>query len=174
MTRPSQLTLALVPEHSYGLPESRPATTAGWCRLSWPWDDYTRATLPEPRYLTVDEIIEINKNVLREIRVKRADAHRVASRQKIEDVLRDVQEEEGDVYLKAAVLLIRLTKAHAFDSGNRRTAYASTKLFLEANGKTLNIEVEPKVLTGIREGFYQTKEVVEWLKGHGIRPFVRP
>jgi prophage maintenance system killer protein len=70
--------------------------------------------------------------------------------------------------------LIQLTKAHAFDSGNRRTAYAATKLFLEANGKTLDIEVEPRVLTGIREGFYQTREVVEWLKGHGIRAFVRP
>ena len=139
-----------------------------------PVDDYTRATLTEPRYLTVDEIIEVNKNVLKEIRVKKADAHRVASRQKIEDILRNVQAHEGDIYLKAAVLLIRLTKAHAFDSGNRRTAYAATKLFLEANGKALDIEVEPKVLTGVREGFYQTKEVVEWLKGHGIRAFVRP
>ena len=130
--------------------------------------------MPELKYLTLDEIIEVNKNVLKEIRVKRADSHRVASRQKIEDVLSKVQAEEGDVYLKAAVLLIQLTKAHAFDSGNRRTAYAATKLFLEANGKTLDIEVEPRVLTGIREGFYQTKEVVEWLKGHGIRAFVRP
>ena len=130
--------------------------------------------MPELKYLTLDEIIEVNKNVLKEIRVKRADSHRVASRQKIEDILRKVQAEEGDAYLKAAVLLIQLTKAHAFDSGNRRTAYAATKLFLEANGKTLDIEVEPRVLTGIREGFYQTKEVVEWLKGHGIRAFVRP
>jgi len=122
----------------------------------------------------LDEIIEVNKNVLKEIRLKRADSHRVASRQKIEDVLRKVQAEEGDAYLKAAILLIQLTKAHAFVSGNRRTAYAATKLFLKANGKTLDIEVDPRVLTGIREGFYQTEEVVEWLKGHGIRAFVRP
>ena len=122
----------------------------------------------------MDEIIEVNKKILKEIRVKRADSHRVASRQKIEEVLRKVQAEEGDAYWKAAVLLIQLTKTHAFDSGNRRTAYAATKLFLEANGKTLDIEVEPKVLTGIREGFYQTKEVVEWLKGNGIKAFVRP
>jgi death on curing protein len=113
--------------------------------------------LPELKYLTLDEIIEVNKNALNEIRVKRADSHRVASRHKIEDVLSKVQAEEGDAYLKAAVLLVQLTKAHAFDSGNRRTAYAATKLFLNANGKTLDIEVEPRVLTGIREGFYQTK-----------------
>ena len=72
------------------------------------------------------------------------------------------------------MLLIQLTKAHAFDSGNRRTAYAAAKLFLEANGKQLNIKVEPTVLKGNREGFYETHEVVEWLKGNGIRAFVCP
>ena len=126
------------------------------------------------RYLTIDEIIEVNQKVLKEIRVKRADSHRVASHSKLEDVIRRVQDEKGDIYPKAAALLIQLTKVHAFDSGNRRTAYAAAKLFLEANGKELNIQVEPKVLTGIREGFYETREVVEWLKGHGIRAFVRP
>ena len=126
------------------------------------------------RYLTVDEIIEVNQKVLKEIRVKRADSHRVASHSKLEDVVSRVQDEKGDVYRKAAALLIQLTKAHAFDSGNRRTAYAAAKLFLEANGKELNIRVEPKVLTGIREGFYETQEVVEWLKGNGIRAFIRP
>jgi prophage maintenance system killer protein len=71
-------------------------------------------------------------------------------------------------------LLISLTKAHSFQSGNRRTAYAATKLFLEANGKTLEIDVDPRVLTGIREEFYQADEVAVWLRGNGIRPFVRP
>jgi len=32
-------------------------------------------------------------------------------------------------------------EAHAFDSGNRRTAYAATKVFLEANGEKLDIDV---------------------------------
>lgn len=130
--------------------------------------------MAETRYLTVDEVIDINRKVLKEIRVKKADSHHVASRHKIEDALREVQEGGGDAFRKAAVLLIQLTKAHAFYSGNRRTAYAAAKLFLQANGKAFNIEVEPKVLTGIREGFYQTTEVVEWLKGHGIRAFTRP
>jgi len=131
--------------------------------------------LPEQvRYLTAEEIIEINKRVLSEIKVKRADSHRVASRKKIEDALAEVLEQEGDVYWKAATLLVGLIKAHAFDSGNRRTAYAATKVFLEANGKKLDIDVQPKVLAGIREGFYQTRELMEWLKGRGIRAFVRP
>jgi prophage maintenance system killer protein len=68
---------------------------------------------------------------------------------------------------------VGLTKRHAFDSGNRRTAYAATKLFLEANGEILEAEPDPRILMGIREGFYQTEEVVEWLKGNGIRAFRR-
>ena len=70
--------------------------------------------------------------------------------------------------------MILLTKGHAFDSGNRRTACATAKLFLGAKGKKPDIEVEPKVLTGIREGFHETREVVEWLKGNGIKAFIRP
>jgi len=45
------------------------------------------------RYLTAEEIIEINKRVLSEIKVKRADSHRVASRKKIEDALAEVLEQ---------------------------------------------------------------------------------
>ncbi len=111
----------------------------------------------EVRYLTAEEI---NERVLKEIRVKRGDSDRVASRKKIEDALAEVQKKDRDVYWKAATLLVGLTRAHAFDSGNRRTAYAATKVFLEANGKRLDLEVEPRVLTGIREGFYQTREVM--------------
>jgi prophage maintenance system killer protein len=80
---------------------------------------------------------------------------------------------DGDAFAKGACLLIGLTKRHAFDSGNRRTAYAAAKLFLEANGKTMEVEHDPRVLTGVREGFYSTEEVVEWLKGNGIREFRR-
>ncbi len=112
----------------------------------------------EVRYLTAEEIIEINKRVLKEVNVKRADSHRVASRQKIEHALAEVQKQEGDAYWKAATLLVGLTRAHAFDSGNRRTAYAATKVFLQANGKRLDLEVEPRVLTGIRKGFIKPEK----------------
>jgi len=109
--------------------------------------------------------------VLKDIRVKRADSHRVANRKKLDSVVDEVRALDGGAYEKAACLLIGLTKKHAFDSGNRRTAYAATELFLEANDETLKAEPDPTVLTGIREGFYRTEEVVEWLKGNGIQEF---
>jgi len=124
-------------------------------------------------YLNTEQLIEINKRVLKDIQVRRADSHRVGNRKKLDSIVNDVRALDGDAYEKATCLLVGLTKKHAFDSGNRRTAYAATKIFLEANGEALKAEPNPRVLTGIREGFYQTEEVVEWLKGNGIREFRR-
>ena len=133
--------------------------------------------LSEVRYLTIEQVIEINRTVLREIKVKKADSHRVASRRKIEAIVATMESLEGDIHEKAACLLIQLvtiSKGHAFDSGNRRTAYAAAKIFLHANGEASDTKFDPKVFTGIREGFYETWEVVPWLKGDGIREFKRP
>jgi len=124
-------------------------------------------------YLNAEQLAEINRRVLKEVKVKRADSHRVANREKLESIVEEVRAMDGDVFEKATCLLVGLTKKHAFDSGNRRTAYTATKLFLEANGEAMKTDPDPRVLTGIREGFYRTEEVVEWLKGNGIREFER-
>jgi prophage maintenance system killer protein len=129
--------------------------------------------LTKIEYLSTEQLIEVNIRVLKEIRARKADSHRVANRRKLDSIVDEVRALDGGVYEKATCLLVGLTKKHAFDSGNRRTAYAATKLFLEANGETVKVEPEPKVLTGVREGFYRTEEVVGWLKGDGIREFRR-
>jgi hypothetical protein len=49
-------------------------------------------------YPSVDELIETNLRVLKEIRAKRADQHRVLSRPKLERALQKVKDEKGDVY----------------------------------------------------------------------------
>jgi death on curing protein len=129
--------------------------------------------LTTTEYLTADQLAEINRRVLKEVRVKRADSHRLANREKLESIVEEVRALDGDVFQKATCLMVGLTKKHAFDSGNRRTAYTATKLFLEANGEALKADPDPRVLTGIREGFYRTEEVVDWLKGNGLREFKR-
>lgn len=129
--------------------------------------------MAEIRYLTKEQLVEINKRVLKENRVKRADSPRVASRSRLDYIIKETQQLEGDQYEKAACLLIGITRGHAFDSGNRRTAYAAAKVFLEANGLKLEVEPEARILMGVREGFYKTAEIVEWLKGNAIRDFRR-
>ncbi len=126
------------------------------------------------KYPTINELIEINKLVLKLIKAKKADQHKVLSRNELEGVLRSMKEQEGDIYEKAVTLLTGLLlRSHPFASGNRRTAYLAARGFLEINGEEIGVEHDPDVLQGIREDFYARKEIISWLKGNGIRRFRR-
>ena len=73
------------------------------------------------------------------------------------------------------MLLTELVQNHPFESGNRRTAFITVLDFLEVNKIKVNLntkEVE-NVLRGIRERFYNLKEITNWLKGEDIREFKR-
>jgi prophage maintenance system killer protein len=124
-------------------------------------------------YPSADELVETNERMLEEIQAKKADRHGVLSKKKLEDAIDKAKSEEGDLYDKASVLLIELVRGHAFASGVRRTAYAATISFLRVNGERPRVSHDPKVLTGIREGFYTKAEVKSWLKGNAIRSFAR-
>lgn len=107
--------------------------------------------------------------------MKRADSHKVLSRTKIDTLLDHVQETKGDLFDKAAALLIGLVQAHPFASGNRRTAYASALNFIELNGKLANSDKgeNAKVLQGIREGYYTHEDIRNWLEKGEIHEFKR-
>ncbi|TMI23167.1 hypothetical protein E6H36_11335 [Candidatus Bathyarchaeota archaeon] len=124
-------------------------------------------------YPSVDELIETNRRVLREISVKRAVRHRVLSRPKLEAATQKMRAEEGDLYDKAAVLLTELVRGHAFASGVRRTAYVATVSFLRTNDEHPSVAHDPRILTGIREGFYTVEETKDWLRGNAVRQFTR-
>lgn len=69
-----------------------------------------------------------------------------------------------------------LEKSHPFASGNRRTAFITTKKFLRDNNvkpKVPNNNGHSKILLGIREGYYNNIEIKEWLKNGKIRTFTR-
>ncbi|RLG20133.1 hypothetical protein DRN67_00830 [Candidatus Micrarchaeota archaeon] len=124
------------------------------------------------KYPTVEEIEEYNVLVLGIIRVKKADRPQVLSRQKIMKAIEVCESVEGDIYQKAAVLLQHLVRAHAFASGNRRTAFVAAKAFVLDNGGSFNIPDDPSyaaVMLGIREGRYNEKEIAEWIKNGKIR-----
>lgn len=129
--------------------------------------------VPGIKYLTFEELVEANKRVLKEIIVRKADRHEVSSKASLRQILEAVESLRGDIYEKAAILLFELVRKHCFASANKRTAYASTRLFLEANGRSMRDLQEPRILIGIREGFYNAEEITNWLKGHGIREFTR-
>ncbi|TLY13687.1 MAG: type II toxin-antitoxin system death-on-curing family toxin [Thaumarchaeota archaeon] len=105
--------------------------------------------------------------------MKKADQHKILSTKALEIALAKARAEKGDLYDKAAVLLIELVRGHAFASGVRRTAYSATISFLRTNGENPVVPHDPKVLTGMRERFYTKQEVKSWLRGNAIRPFRR-
>lgn len=121
------------------------------------------------KFPTIDEIIDVNRRVLEEILVKKADRHQVLSRAKLKLILDDAKKVNEDVYGPATELLFGIVRGHPSASGVRRTAVTVTSVFLKLNGAMTEVPHDPDVLRGIREGFYNKSEVKEWLKGHGIR-----
>lgn len=121
--------------------------------------------MPRTLYPTVREIIETNKRVL-VIAVDKRDRHSVWNEEAITAAVTASKSTVGDVYDKAAVLLIELVKGHPFKSGNRRTATAVVADFLNANGKSFKGQ-RTEVLAGIRLGDFKKAEVKAWLRGLG-------
>ena len=127
-------------------------------------------------YPSVDDIIEFNALMLSIIRVKKADQHKVLSEGKIADCIEEAEDCEGDLYDKAAVLMFMLVKNHPFASGNRRTAFVTAKEFILKNKGKFKIPDDPlyaRVMIGIRERYYSTEEIKEWIKNGKIRKFER-
>jgi death-on-curing protein len=69
---------------------------------------------------------------------------------------------------KAAALLHSMVMNHAFDDGNKRTAYAIMSRFLNHNGVRIDATQEDVVIICVavdNEGL-KVKEIVEWLHKH--------
>ena len=121
-------------------------------------------------------MIEFNLLALSLIKTKKADKSEVLSYSKIMEVVTGCEDLEGDIYDKAAYLLKKMIKQHAFASGNRRTAFIITKYFLLSNDAEFKIEDNPdyaRIMTGIRENYYADAEIKNWIQHGKIREFKR-
>ncbi|MHB2035178.1 MAG: type II toxin-antitoxin system death-on-curing family toxin [Nitrososphaerales archaeon] len=126
------------------------------------------------RYPSLEVLITLNKTILEAVRVGKHDRHLVWDREGLVKALEEMKTEEGDIFDKATKLLIELTVKHPFKSGNKRTAFVATEVFLATNGKAVKVKGDSGgVMQGIREGFYTKNEIKSWLKGNEIREFSR-
>lgn len=73
-----------------------------------------------------------------------------------------------DLFSKAAVLLEGLVKNHGFIDGNKRTAIATTSVFLQKNGRDFAPGQKELVIfvVEVAEGVCSTDEIAAWLKKH--------
>ena len=127
-------------------------------------------------YPTVEEIQFNNIIAIEMFRRSKHDQAKTISISFIQKVIDAVKIVPGDLYDKAALLLFELTRIHAFESGNKRTAFLTTKKFIVTNGAQFRIpdkENNVKIMIGIRENYYTQKEIKEWIKHGKIKAFKR-
>lgn len=85
------------------------------------------------KYLDEETIIKINKEAIKLWNVKKADKHEVLSYSKLRVVIEN-HENSNFSFLDTCVnLLVGITKAHVFASGNRRTAIMAILTFADLN-----------------------------------------
>jgi len=88
----------------------------------------------EPQWLPVEVIIEHNRLELAET----SERHLVRDIGLLESAMARPKNffgyGEDDVVVLAIALMAGIARAHAFEQGNKRTAFAAMRLFLRANG----------------------------------------
>jgi death-on-curing protein len=88
----------------------------------------------EPHWLPVEVVIEHNRLELAET----GEQHFVRDFGLLESALARPQNAfaygEEDIVVLAVALMAGISRAHAFEQGNKRTAFAAMRLFLRANG----------------------------------------
>ena len=94
-------------------------------------------------YLTEEELIEINRRIIRRAGEGSIGVVAVNGLNSVIEAPKQVffgREAYPTVWLKAAYYLQKITKKHLFADGNKRTAFEATKVFLILNGINLRFE----------------------------------
>lgn len=115
-------------------------------------------TLPTPA-----EILAIHEEIESEYDLMHTGSRVVAPKVDLREIRAEAADFDG-LYLRAAFLLRKLVTAHLFEDGNKRTAWATTEIYLERNGTMPAERNQPvqKVLRRIRR--YEVDELAEWLE----------
>jgi death-on-curing family protein len=127
-------------------------------------------------YPTVDEIQYYNTIAIEMFRKSKKDQAKTISISYLQQAIDTTKKTSGDLYEKAAHLLRELTHIHAFESGNKRTAFLATKKFVFNNGGKFNIPDtvnNVKIMIGIRENYYSQAEIRGWIVHGKIKKFER-
>jgi death on curing protein len=92
------------------------------------------------RWLPIEVVIELNCTLV----AMTGERHFLRDRGLLESALARPQYAfaygEADIVMLAVRLMAGIAQAHAFEQGNKRTAFASLRLFLRPNGYDLAIE----------------------------------
>ena len=120
------------------------------------------------RFLTADEIIDLNRRVN-----SPGGLFVVRDRHRVEYLVEIVQDDSlfPTVWDKAAMYLHRLATSQAFVDGNKRTALESADVFLELNGHVFQhpgVSWTVKYMLAIAQGKKTREQVGRWLRRHSV------
>ncbi|WP_040929370.1 type II toxin-antitoxin system death-on-curing family toxin [Nosocomiicoccus massiliensis] len=124
------------------------------------------------RYLTDEDIIELNKIVIKRYSPK--EPVKVLDRNALNMIVENMKQEVYGKELypkledKGAFLLYHLIKKHIFANGNKRTAYLSLKYFLSLNDYRLILDKRDAVdyIVDIAIRPYNLEEISLWIKNN--------
>ena len=93
--------------------------------------------------ITADDIITINKGIIKEWIESHPKNHEGvgSDKDKLEQIIR-VADKQESLLAKATYLLGAIAWAQPFAGGNKRTAYTTTKTFLQMNGHTFQVQTK--------------------------------
>ncbi|WP_181685112.1 Fic family protein [Halorhabdus salina] len=121
------------------------------------------AALPTP-----SEIIEIHEEIEESYGLKYTGISAYFPEQTLSNVLSDVAAYDG-IHLRAAALLKRLISVHIFEDGNKRTAWTTTRLYLDQYGAEPAVQETEHVATVLRcIQRLDIEELAEWLSNGEI------
>jgi death-on-curing protein len=123
----------------------------------------------EPLWVPVDLVIEANRSEV--ARSEPPEPHLILDPGKLEGAIMRPQHHwnygNDDVVLLAAVYLTGIAAAHAFEQGNKRTAFIAAKSFLEGNGFAVLLddtdEVADIVIASVKREL-SFDDIVEFLR----------
>ena len=126
----------------------------------------------EPNWLQIEAVIEHNRLELADT----GENHFLRDRGLLESALARPRNAfaygEEDIVALAVALMAGISRAHAFEQGNKRTAFAAMRLFLSGNGYDTAFEDSvswAKQIIALVEHRISEEEFVR-----AIRPFVVP
>lgn len=131
------------------------------------------SSLSKPKFVTAKEAISFNKSSVRDT----GENHVLLSEGALQNAIsrpinRYEYERIADVRSLAAATIFGISKAHAFEQGNKRTAFYSGLFFIEANGFGYHGATNGKRLADeiikLCENAATEKQLAEFLKSEFI------
>lgn len=123
------------------------------------------------RYLTADEIVQINRYVIEQYSplepMAVVDAGALDMIVNIPQATMYGHELYPNIEDKGSVLFYNLIKKHVFANGNKRTAFIALTVFLDLNGYELGIDTEPAVEFTVHVAADDTikrEAITQWIK----------